>query len=74
MEPYVLNVHNFNSDTTAHYDVVYKISYHDCDTSYIGQTKRQLKTGIAEHVSDVNKKSDSLSVINNESFHKRLLR
>jgi len=51
----------------SHCDVVYKITCHDCDTSYVGQTKRQLGTKI-KNFSDINKKSGSLSVI----FHHRI--
>jgi len=44
-------------------DVVYKIKCKNCDASYVGQTKRCLKTRIREHKSDINKKSGALSVI-----------
>jgi len=55
-------------DTMSQHGVVYKISCHDCDASYVGQTKRQLRTRIKEHVSDIKKKSGSPSVI---SEHRR---
>jgi len=32
-------------------------------TSYVGQTKRKLKTKLNEHISDIKKKIDSPSVI-----------
>jgi len=55
-------------DLMSQQGVVYKISCHDCDASYVGQTKRQLRMRIKEHVSDINKKSGSPSVI---SKHRR---
>ena len=41
-------------------NVTCKIS---CDASYVGQTKRKLSTRLREYVSDINKKTDSPSVI-----------
>ncbi|KYN05244.1 hypothetical protein ALC62_03848 [Cyphomyrmex costatus] len=51
-------------------NVVYKISCDNCDASYVGQTKRQLKTRIHEHSSDINKTSKSPSVISNHRIEK----
>jgi len=45
-----------------------KINCMDCETTYVGRTKRQLKTRVHNHTSDVNKKSSSLSVISNHHF------
>jgi len=50
-------------DSMSHHGVVYKISCHDCEASYIGQTKRQLRTRIKEHNSDIKKKIGSPPVI-----------
>jgi len=46
-------------------DVVYKINCLNCDNSCVGQTKRQLSTRLKEHMSDIRKKNDTLSVISN---------
>lgn len=42
---------------------MYKVSCHDCDSSYVGQTKRKLNTRIKEHRADIKKRSGSPSVI-----------
>ena len=39
-----------------------RISYFDCDSTYVRQTKRKLKTRIDEHQSDI-KRNSTLSVI-----------
>jgi len=52
-----------NLDPMSNPGVVYKISCQDCNASYVGQTKRQLRTRIKKHVSDINKKNGSPSVI-----------
>jgi len=44
-------------------DVVYKIICKVCEASYVGQTRRRLTTRIREHMNDINKKSDTPSVI-----------
>ena len=33
-------------------NVVYQINCKDCDHSYVGQTKRKLKTRLKEHIND----------------------
>jgi hypothetical protein len=54
-------------------DVVYKINCMDCESSYVGQTKRQLKTRVREHKADI-RRAVSPSVIsthrmdNNHNF------
>ena len=44
------------------HDIVYRISCNDCDASL---ARQKGKTRIAEHSSDINKKSSSPSVISN---------
>jgi len=38
--------------------VVYKLLCKDCDSTYVGQTKRKLNTRITEHKRDINKKNE----------------
>jgi len=49
--------------------VVYKINCNDCEASYVGQTKRSLKTRINEHFKDINKTSGALSVISDHRLN-----
>ena len=44
-------------------NIVYKIYCFDCESTYVEQTKRQLGIRVKEHIKDINKKSDSSSVI-----------
>jgi len=44
-------------------EAVYKINCQDCETSYVGQTKRLLKIRVNENFRDIKKSSDSLSVL-----------
>ena len=44
-------------------NVVYKIRCNDCDASYVGQTRRLLKTRISEHRNDIRKSTGNPSVI-----------
>ena len=46
-------------------NVVYQINCKDCDYSYVGQTKRKLKTRLKEHINDLKKPINSHSVISN---------
>ncbi|KYN08181.1 hypothetical protein ALC62_00836 [Cyphomyrmex costatus] len=50
-------------DLLSNQNVVYKISCDDCEASYVGQTKKKLCTRINEHISDINKRTGSPSVI-----------
>ena len=43
-------------------DVVCKINCKDCESLYVGQTKRQLKTRVSEHKADI-RKASSPSII-----------
>jgi hypothetical protein len=44
-------------------NVIYKIPRSECDATYVGQTKRQLNTRIKKHSRNINKNSESLTVI-----------
>jgi len=44
-------------------NVVYQVNCRDCNYSYVGQTKRKLKTRLKEYMNDLKKPTDSCSVI-----------
>jgi len=50
--------------------VVYKLSCKDCDSTYVGQTKRKLQTRVTEHKNDIKKKTGNLSVISEHRLEK----
>ncbi|KYN22657.1 hypothetical protein ALC57_04947, partial [Trachymyrmex cornetzi] len=56
--------------TDSNKNVVYKIKCKDCNASYVGQTKRKLKTRITEHKNNIKWKSVKPSVI---TEHRRQL-
>lgn len=59
----VIRVHKDSLPTSSKKNVVYKIDCNDCDASYVGQTKRQLKTRIAERKQHINRRTTTPSVI-----------
>jgi len=48
-------------------NVVYKLVCKNCDTAYVGQTKRKLNTRVAEHRKDINKKTSNHFVIRTQT-------
>ena len=46
-----------------HPGVVYKINCLNCESSYVSQTKRKLKTCIKEHKADIRKSTSEMSVV-----------
>jgi len=58
-----VKVHKDTVETYANNNVVYKISCNDCEASYVGQTKRQLKTRVNEHFRNISSTSANPSVI-----------
>lgn len=58
-----IKVHKDPLQKHSHKNVVYKLNCGDCDASYVGQTKRLLKTRIAEHRGHINRNGSQQSVI-----------
>jgi len=52
----------------SHSNVVYKLRCAQCDASYVGQTRRLLKTRIDEHQSHIRKNTNQSSVITKHHF------
>jgi len=44
-------------------NIVYKIKFNECDVSYVGQTKRQIRTRIKEHRNNIKLDKTRHSVI-----------
>jgi len=60
----IISVHKDSLPKQLHKNVVYKISYKDCDATYVGQTPRQgLKIRISERRNHINKNTKSQSII-----------
>jgi len=49
--------------TLSHSNVVYRINYAHCEASYVGQTRRLLKSRIEEHRSHIRRNTSQISVI-----------
>jgi len=58
-----IKVHKDSNNLFNNNNVVYEISCSDCNASYVGQTKRQLKTRIKEHCNNYKLLSSNPSVI-----------
>lgn len=62
-----ITVHIDRLDVLSQCNVVYRVSCCDCDATYVGQTKKQLKTRVKEHRNDI-KRSSSPSIISRHRF------
>src|SRR5580765_5024327 len=58
-----IKVHKDSLPIDLRTNVVYKISCNNCDASYVGQTRRFLKTRMKEHRNHINRKTTQRSVI-----------
>jgi len=53
-----------------HSNVVYKICCENCTASYVGQTSRELNTRVKEHISNINRPFESLSVVSQHGLER----
>jgi len=60
-------------DSKSHNEIVYKINYSNCNSSYVKQTKRQFRIRLKEHKSDINKKNGVLSVVSNHRLEHTIM-
>jgi len=45
------------------------LNFFDCESSYMELTKRQFKTGVYEHILDINKRNNFSSIISNHRLN-----
>jgi len=58
-----IKVHKDVDHTSCKNNVIYKIACNNCDATYVGQTKRQLRTRIKEHKNNIKLDQSKLCVI-----------
>jgi len=58
-----IKVHKDVDHTSCKNNVIYKIACNNCDATYVGQTKRQLRTRVREHKSNIKSDPSKHSVI-----------
>jgi len=58
-----IKVHKDKLDHSSNSNIVYKLNCSSCDTSYVGQSSRQLRTRISEHQRDFYRAYDHQSVV-----------
>lgn len=59
----VVKLHKDSLSKMHQSKIVYKLCCKTCEASYVGQTRRQLRTRINEHDKNINKKNEDLNVI-----------
>ena len=59
----IIKRHKDREPTEANNNVIYKINCNDCDVTYVGQTKRKLRTRVNEHRKNINGDAAGYSVI-----------
>jgi hypothetical protein len=64
----IVKVHKDKNLLTSNNNVVYKICCMDCDSSYVGQTKRQLNTRLKEHKNNIKLDPSKYSVVTEHSL------
>jgi len=59
----IVRVHKDQTEHLHKNNVIYKINCKDCNASYVGQTKRRLKTRIKEHCNNIKLDDSKHSVV-----------
>jgi len=59
----IIRVHKDQTEHQHKNNVIYKINCENCNASYVGQTKRQLKTRIREHYNNIKLDDSKYSVV-----------
>jgi len=63
-----VKTHKDKEQLSSNNNVVYKVSCKNCDASYVGQTKKQLKTRLKEHRNNIKLDQSKHSVISEHTI------
>jgi len=64
-----VKIHKDKEPRSSNNNVIYKISCKNYDATYVGQTKKQLKTRLREHKNNIRQDHSKLSVVSEHNIN-----